>query len=137
MQISNIKITADIKKFNPEKQMIFGWASIIEWPNGSAVVDSQQDIIEICELENAAYDFVLHVREASDMHDKSTIGIGRLVESVVFSREKQQSMGIPEGILPIGWWIGFKIYDDAVWEGIKSGKYRAFSIGGMGTRTEI
>lgn len=69
------------------------------------------------------------------MHEK--IGIGRLVESMVFTEEKIKALGIPEGTLPIGWWVGFKIDDLSVWEKIESGEYRAFSIGGTAEREEV
>ena len=62
---------------------------------------------------------------------------GKLVESCVFTAEKQKAMGIPEGTLPIGWWIGFKIEDDAAWEKVKNGTYRMFSIEGKATREPI
>ena len=39
-----------------------------------------------------------------------------MVESCVFTVEKQRAMGIPEGTLPVGWWIGFHISDDDAWE---------------------
>jgi hypothetical protein len=123
-------MTANISKINDEQKTVFGWASIIAEKNGDVVVDHQEHFILPHELEKTAYDFVLHTRRADEMHKKDSSGIGTLVESVMLTKEKQEAMGIPEGVLPIGWWIGFKIYDDGVWDGIKSGKYSAFSIGG-------
>jgi len=49
--------------------------------------------------------------------------------------EKLQKMGLPEGSLPIGWWVGYKISDQDVWEGVKKGKYTQFSVHGKGRRT--
>jgi hypothetical protein len=46
-------------------------------------------------------------------------------------------MGIPEGTLPIGWWVGFKITDDNAWERVKNGTYRMFSIEGRASREPI
>ena len=46
-------------------------------------------------------------------------------------------MGIPEGIVPEGWWIGFKVHDDRAWELIKNGTYKMFSIEGAGRREEV
>ena len=48
-----------------------------------------------------------------------------------------KAMGIEEGILPYGWWVGFKITDKDAWEGIKSGKYQMFSIEGKGIREVV
>ncbi len=61
-------------------------------------------------------------------------GIGRVVESIIFTEEKANALGIPAGILPKGWWIGFHITDDVVWQKIKSGEYSMFSIEGTAVR---
>ena len=46
-------------------------------------------------------------------------------------------MGIPEGILPVAWWIGFYIEDDDAWQRVKNGTYKMFSIEGKAQREEI
>ena len=125
----------EIKKID-EQQLVFGWLSVSQDKDGNVIIDKQGDIIESNELEKAAYDFVLYARKAGDMH-KSTDGIGRLVESMVFTIEKQQALGIPEGCLPVGWFVGFRIDDEQVWKKVKSGEYSAFSIGGRAVREEV
>ncbi|MCL2416031.1 MAG: XkdF-like putative serine protease domain-containing protein, partial [Defluviitaleaceae bacterium] len=72
---------------------------------------------------------------AGEMHERGEVG--QLVESVVFTKEKTVAMGIPGGILPEGWWVGFKIHDDEVWNKIKNGEYSMFSIEGTARRVEI
>ena len=52
------------------------------------------------ELENAAYNFVELYREGGEMHEKG--GAAILIESVVFTEEKMQVMGILIGMLLIG-----------------------------------
>ena len=47
------------------------------------------------------------------------------------------SMGIPEGTLPVGWWIGFKVLDEEVWEKVRNGTYPMFSIEGEAERVDI
>ena len=64
-------------------------------------------------------------------------GAAVLIESVVFTEEKMQAMGIPAGTLPIGWWIGFKVLDEEVWEKVKDGTYPMFSIEGEAERVEV
>lgn len=132
-----IRWSAEVKisKAEKAKQLVFGWLSVAIDAEGTPVVDHEGDIIPPEELEQAAYDFVLYSRQAGEMHEK--IGIGRLVESMVFTAEKIKALGIPEGTLPIGWWVGFKIDDLDVWEKIESGEYRAFSIGGTAEREEV
>jgi len=126
----------DISKTDEDQQLVFGWLSVAVDKAGTVVVDSQDDIIEEDVLEKAAYDFTLDSRKAGDMHERIE-GIGRLVESMVFTVEKQKALGIPEGSVPIGWWVGFKISDDQTWAKVKSGEYSAFSIGGKALREEV
>ncbi len=126
----------DFKKIDEDNQLVFGWLSVAVNKAGEQIVDLQGDIIEPVELEDAAYDFVLYARKAGEMH-KRIEGIGRLVESMVFTVEKQQALGIPEGTLPVGWWVGFKIDDTDTWDKVKSGEYSAFSIGGKALREEV
>ena len=69
------------------------------------------------------------------MHERG--GAAVLIESVVFTEEKMKAMGIPSGTLPIGWWIGFKVLDEDVWEKVKDGTYSMFSIEGEAQRVEV
>ena len=94
-----------------------------------------EDIIEPEELESAAYKFAELYREGGEMHERG--GAAVLIESVVFTEEKMKAMGIPEGTLPVGWWIGFKVLDEDVWEKVKSGEYPMFSIEGEAERVEV
>lgn len=117
-----------IQKSSDEKRLAFGWASISEDENGAALVDLSEDVIAPETLENAAYEFVKLYREGGEMHKRGDCAV--LVESVVFTKEKMAAMGILEGTLPTGWWIGFYVTDDEVWEKVKSGEYPMFSIEG-------
>ncbi len=69
------------------------------------------------------------------MHERGDCAV--LVESVVFTEEKMKAMGIPEGTLPVGWWIGFFVTDDDVWEKVKNGTYPMFSIEGEAERVKV
>jgi len=126
----------DIAKTDDDRQLVFGWLSVAVDKSGNVIIDSQDDIIEEEVLEKAAYDFTLNARIAGNMH-KRIDGIGKLVESMVFTIEKQEALGIPEGVLPVGWWCGFHISDDETWGQIKSGELNAFSIGGKAMREEV
>lgn len=121
-----------IAKSDDDKRLAFGWASASATINGETVEDCVGDIIEIEELEQAAYQFVELYREGGEMHERG--GCAILVESVIFTPEKMTAMGIPEGTVPAGWWIGFKVTDDDVWAKVKDGTYPMFSIEGQATR---
>ena len=121
-------------KSDDDKRLVFGWASVAVRVTGEEIVDYQEDVIDIEDLEKAAYEYTANFGVAGEMHERG--GVGRLVESVVFTKEKAGVMGIPDGILPAAWWVGFKIFDDEVWKKIKNGTYTMFSIEGTGQRIE-
>lgn len=118
----------NIQKSSDEKRLAFGWASIAQDETGAELVDLSEDVIDPETLENAAYEFVKFYREGGEMHERGDCAV--LVESVVFTKEKMAAMGIPDGTLPVGWWIGFYVTDEEVWEKVKSGEYPMFSIEG-------
>lgn len=126
-----------IMKADDDKREVFGWALVAIRKDGEQVVDHQKDLVDPDELEHAAYEYVLNFRDTGELHDKNLRKKGRLIESVVLTKEKQKAMGIPEGTVPEGWWVGFKVDDDAAWQGIKSGRYRMFSIEGQGIRQPL
>ena len=131
--VSKFKATGKIAKLDEEQRLVFGWASIIE-KDGKPVVDYQGDILSPEELENAAYNYILKSRQAGEMHE--VIGVGKIVESIVFTEEKIKALGLKKGALPIGWWIGFKV-EPEVYDKVKDGTYQMFSIGGKGIRELI
>ena len=96
-----IKSRFRIMKSDDEKMLAFGWANVSMRVDGELIEDWQADIIEPEELENAAYEYVLLYREGGEMHERG--GVAVLIESVVFTEEKMQAMGIPAGTLPVGW----------------------------------
>lgn len=133
-------VEARIVKLDAEQRLAFGFFSVVE-KNGARVVDSEDDRIAPDELEKAAYGHVLNARIASDSHDR--IGVGKLVESVVFTKEKTDAMvaclkdvGVDAtiDIQAVAWWGGYYVEDDAVWKAVQDGDYVSFSIGGTAQR---
>lgn len=123
-----------IKKFNDDEQLVFGWANVSMRVDGELIVDRQGDIIEPEELEKAAYAFVLDFRQSGVNHEGGSKG--QIVESVVFTPDKLEAMGLAKDALPMGWWIGVKIDDAAVFKRVKSGELAMFSIQGTAEREE-
>ena len=121
-----------VMKSDDEKRLVFGWANVAVRVDGEQIIDWQEDAIDTDELERAAYEYVAHFGTAGERHQRG--GIGRVIESIVLTKEKAAALGIPQDILPEGWWIGFHITDDEVWEKIKSGEYSMFSIEGKAIR---
>lgn len=128
-----------IQKIAPERQNVFGWASVGYLPNQNTgqyeeYRDWQGDVLRHVEdIETAAYDFTLYSRDQGVEHIGKG-GKGSLIESFVSTPEKWDAMGIEPGVLPIAWWTGFHISDYSTWDGVRKGKYKMFSVQGRGER---
>jgi hypothetical protein len=140
-----------IAKFDDVQSLVFGFANVsiskrtAMGAGGEEFFDLQKDSVPPDELENGAYDFVLHFREADEMHEGDAIG--HLVESIVFTPEKlekfatdpvtgavdKEGLEVLKRLLPTRWWVGFKLSKSA-YAGVKSGKYTMFSIAGDADR---
>lgn len=123
------EITIDVDKRNDDQQIIYGWAYITH-EGGNVVTDLQGDQIDIDDLSKSAHDFMLAHRVGGSMHD--ALGIGQVVESLVFTPDVQESLGIDLG--KSGWFIGMKVHDSDVWDRVKTGELAALSIGGQARR---
>ena len=126
-----------IEKADADKRLVFGWALVSALKDGQKIIDHQGDIVEQEDLEEGAYEYVLNFRDAGEEHIGTLRKKARMVESVVFTAEKLKAMGIPEGTVPYGWWIGFYVDDDRTWELIKNGTYKMFSIEGRAIREPV
>lgn len=126
-----------VAKADADKQYVFGWANVSVNKSGDLVVDSQDDIIELVDLEEGAYDFVLSARSTGDMHQGEATGT--MIESMVFTPEKLEALGIEKSADSplLGWWVGFHIEDAAQFEMVKSGDRRMFSIEGTAVGEEV
>lgn len=126
-----------IKKSVDEKKQAFGWASVAKNKDGVEITDRQGDIIDIEDLENPVYEYVLRFGDSGEEHNKELRKKAKVIESVVFTKEKIQAMGIPEGVVPEGWWLGVQVLDDNTWEKVKKGIYNMFSIEGKAKRVPV
>jgi cation transport regulator len=122
----------EVKKLDEDRNLVFGWLSVIE-ENGEAVVDLQGHVIEESTMEDAAYDMVINGCDAGEMHERIGIGLG-LIECMAFTKAKQEVLGIDLG--KVGLWLGFKV-DDEAFAKVKSGELRAFSLGGSGFELDM
>lgn len=127
----------EFSKVDDEKRQVFGWASIVEL-DGQPVVDRQGDYISPEDIEKAAYDYVHKSRKGGDQHRREgdqPFHASNMIESIVFTDEKIEKMGLPDD-MPRGWWVGYKVEDDATWSKVKKGEVTGFSIHGRGKRVE-
>ena len=127
----------DVTKRDEDERLVFGWAMFAENPenpgSGELFIDKQDDFITPEDLENTAYEYVLTSRSGGVMH--AVKGTSELVESMVFTPEKLEKMGLPEDAVSAGaWWLGFRVNDDDAWDLVKRSKLLSFSIEGTAMR---
>ncbi|MDZ4864383.1 MAG: XkdF-like putative serine protease domain-containing protein [Gemmatimonadota bacterium] len=120
-----------IEKLDEDQRLVGGWASIIEHPDGTPIVDSQGDVILEDDLVEAAHSFMQKSRDLG--LDHRIKGVGTVVDSVVFTRDLKKALGLPSSF-PTGWYVTAKVDNEEVWQAIKKGELLAFSIGGTGLR---
>lgn len=133
---AEVQVAGEIVKTDPAKQHVFGWAYITHDKDGSLNIDKSGDFADdIEEIEKSAYNYVLSSRKGDADH--TNVATSDLIESIVFTPEKCEQMGIAKGTVPMGWWIGFHVKDAATWERVEKGELRAFSIHGKGTRSKV
>jgi len=122
-----------LAKLDPDRNLVFGWASVAATVDGETLIDKQGDIIPPDELESAVYEYVLEFRDMDEMHTQ--VSKGQLIESLVLTPEKRAAMGLPaDGVT--GWWAGYKV-DPKTFAKVKAGSYPMFSIEGRAERVEV
>ena len=133
-ELLNVAVNFKITK-STDEGLVSGWANVAVNADGSLPLDWQGDIIRPETLEKAAINFMMDYRSSGVMHEGEVKGI--VVESIVFTKAKQAAIGIPEGVIPEGWFITVKVLDPAVFELVKNGVFRMFSIQGNAKRIKL
>lgn len=124
-------INCEIKKVDQDKQLVYGWAYVSE-KDGNTVVDHSGETASIDELQKAFHGFMRKSRQGGDSHN--VIGVGEVVEGMVFTKELQEQLGVDLG--KVGVFICMKVNDKEVWEKVKGGEYAMFSLGGSAKKRE-
>ena len=128
-KMTKLDIEGKILKVDDEQRIVYGWASVIT-ENGQPVIDRQGDVTEADTLVKAVNDFMEHVRVGKTMHVGGETG--RVIHSLPVTKEICDSLGIQCD--REGWIVAYKVYDDKVWQMVKSGELAAFSIGGRAVK---
>lgn len=131
----HVEASFEIAKTDASRQLVFGYASVAVRKDGEQIRDAHQDLIDPEDLEEAAYLHVAKFGETGEMHEGESKGV--LVESVVFTPEKLEKMGLAPDALPLGWWVGYYLPDPDVFEKVRNGTYRMLSVQGRCVREEI
>jgi hypothetical protein len=130
-----VDVLFDITKSNSDEGLVSGWANVAVNADGSLPLDWQDDMIRPEVLEKAAIKFMMDYRASGVMHEGESKGV--VVESIVFTKEKQACIGIPEGTVPEGWFITVKVLDPDVFAKVKNGTFKMFSIQGNAKRIKL
>lgn len=131
----NLDIGFTFAKSKEDEMLVSGWANVAVNADGSIPLDWQDDIILPETLEKAAINFMLDYRDSGVMHEGGSVGT--IVESIFFTKEKQEILGIPEGTVPQGWFVTVKVHEPEVFAKVKDGTYKMFSIQGKCNRVKL
>lgn len=124
-KLAGRSIAMRVVKTAPDLQIAYGWASVVE-KDGKPVVDSDNEVVTEADLDSYVRQFVLGRHGGRVMHEGPVES--ELVESMMFTKEKQEILGIDLG--KVGWWVGFKYHNPETWARIKSGELPMFSLAG-------
>ena len=133
----------EVSTFEPmikdeSQHLLFGWAYVAVSKDGEQMIDHSGEFIKeenFEDLENATYLFNIAYRDADIRH--SCIAKGQLVESIVMTKEKQRAMGIPEGTVPLGIWMGYFFEKDEDWAEIAKMDSPMYSLYGSAIKEEV
>lgn len=120
-------------KVDEEQRIVYGWANVIT-EKGQPVIDTQGDIIEADELVKATTEYMKSERVAKHNHRGDQIGT--VLHSFPMTFEIAKSLGIDTKGRE-GWLTGMHIAKDELWEKVKSGDLKAFSIGARAVRVPV
>lgn len=134
------RMDVEVVKADLPARRVFGWGSIAVTKDGRQLVDTDEEIIEAPDLEEAAYLFVQEYGAGGVDHNGEA-PLASVIESMYFDTEKTAAMGVPDGVLPqSGWWIGMEFADTpagmAAWQSVANGERAMLSIEGRAT-TEV
>jgi len=124
-EMTKVKVECQILKQDDEERLVYGWA-YVSTEKGEISLDHSGEFVRPEQIAKAATNFMLSMRTAKSMHTGGKIG--EVVHSMPLTNEISKALGIQSD--REGWMVAIKVYDDQVWQDVKSGKLGAFSIGG-------
>lgn len=133
--MSAVQIHVPICKVQEELQVVKGPVLRPE------VRDRHQTIIAADVVQKAAHDFLEDLNLANRpgfMHKEFDRDL-KVVESYISEVEETYEIKGKDGKVhkvtyPAGtWFLAMKVYEDTIWDGVKNGVFRGFSIGAVAT----
>jgi hypothetical protein len=121
-----VKKSVDLFKMDEEQRLVYGVVLIPD------IEDLQNDICDKKDIQEAAHDYLVNSRLIKAQHNAPTDA--DVVESYIAPAD----IPLGNGIVPAGSWVLVtKINSDAMWDAVKRGDIRGYSIGGIGAREEM
>jgi cation transport regulator len=132
--VEKIALHVGIEKVE-KKGRVFGWGYVSN-KGDLEVVDNSEESCTVEEIEEGAYAFnKLEKRPGGVMHLEDD---GDLIESMVFTKEKYEAMGLEPHGRPLGWWVGFEFDPNGeTFAKVQSGELKMFSFEGSGIKEMI
>ncbi len=127
----------DVIAKDTKRRVVAGFAKVAA-RGGELIPDTENDVVEVEELEKALHRFFDESREGSAGHyaPKALSFVG----GVVITPEKLEAMGLSKeaaATCTSGAWVEARVDDPAVWARVESGELRAFSIEGSAKRVPV
>lgn len=124
-EMTKVNVECQVLKRDDEERLVYGWA-YVSTDKGEISLDHSGEFIRPEQIAKSATNFMLSMRTAKRMHSGGKVG--EVVHSMPLTHEISKALGIQSD--REGWLVAIKVYDDQVWQDVKSGKLAAFSIGG-------
>ena len=130
--MEQMDLTGKILKRDDEERVVYGWA-YVSTVDGKLSKDRSGEVVRPETIVKSATRFMLDVRASKFMHMGDPVGV--VVHSLPVTDEIAKALGIQTDRQ--GWIVGIKVFQDEVWEMVKSGALSAFSIGGRAKKERV
>lgn len=130
MENATQRIYTPITKVDTEKRLVYGPVLVPE------TFDSQDHIISVDEIEKSAHEFLALFNIYTGMgvmHEELNADI---IPVQSFIAPVDYTLG-DEEIKKGTWMLVSKVLDDDIWQQVKDGELRGYSIGGKATSEEV
>ena len=132
-------ITVKIAEVQEDMRLVFGWGSICTKRDESGVFvqyrDTDGDEFDEKVTTEGWLDYAKGDRVLDSMHDEKRVGVVPFIFPM--TQDVAKSLGMLDALQQTGILVGAYIEDDQILADFKSGKLKAFSMGGAAQFEEL
>jgi hypothetical protein len=140
MEEAQAGLYVPLTKRNDEERMVYGFAAVTD-KGGQTYFDSQGDSMSISTVRRAWRSFTgaggMNHQTVQKAGKEQVVQTGRVVEGLVIDDTVAAALMEELQKGRRGLFIGYHATDDSVWDQVKKGLLRGFSIGGRGKRRKV